>query len=124
MSRQQAPQSRESDRTTRRGVAPQESKSNASQKLTIRSVLIEPRHNEPPRVSVSVEYKGRAPGVQALQKAAMEVCHDVCRASGYVDLGYRHQQRSRELVQTFEVRARRVHELRRYSPRGPQEAHG
>ena len=71
----------------------------------IRSVLIEPRHNEPPRVSVSVEYEQDAPTLAQLKKVAMEAVHDVMRREGKLeDLGYRHQQRSRELVQTFECR--------------------
>lgn len=108
--RQTKPQSREgaaSDTPRGNGRSEAQRSSQAKSEHRIRSVLIEPRHNEPPRVSVSVEYKGRAPGVQALQKAAMEVCHSVVsRASvqTFVDLGYRAHQTQRTLVQSFELR--------------------
>ena len=54
---------------------------------------------------MSVEYTNDAPTMKDLKKAALAICHDIVRREGKLeDLGYRHQQQSRELVQTFECR--------------------
>lgn len=92
----------------RRGATPQESKSRAAdgrtEPLSVRSILIEPRDNEPPRVSISVEYENKAPTIKQLKAAAMEVVHDVVRAQTFVDLGERQNVQRGELTKTFECR--------------------
>lgn len=103
-SKPQSPQTASKGASGTRGRKGANKSAQAKSKPRVRSVLIEPRDNEPPRVSVSVEYEGEAPGMKALKKLTTDVLHDVCRAGEYVDLGYKHQQRSRELVQSFECR--------------------
>lgn len=69
--------------------------------MKIRSVLIEPREHEPPRVSVAVEYSEKAPTMAQLKKAALAVAHDVVSRGELTDLGYRESQAKRTLTQTF-----------------------
>lgn len=87
--------------------ASQSNTASSQPKLEVRSVLIEPRHNEPPRISVSVEYESEAPSVQALKKAAMGAIHDVVRrasAEGKLeDLGERHDMQRKQMTKCFSL---------------------
>lgn len=97
------PQSRTASSEGLSGTQPPKDKSKATSGHTVRSVLIEPRENEPPRVSISVEYESKAPTMKQLKAAAMEAIHGVVSAKGYVDLGYRESQVKRTLTQTFSL---------------------
>lgn len=105
MSRPQSPQTASKGVSGTRGRKAQNESSQRNSEPLVKSVLIEPRHNEPPRISVSVEYEGRAPDVRALKKAATDVLHDVMRAQTFVDLGERQNVQRGELTKCFSAEA-------------------
>lgn len=69
--------------------------------LSVRCLTIEPRENEPPRISLSITYTGATPGLKALKAAARRTLEDVASRETLVDMGEEHGMQTRQMTKRF-----------------------